>query len=382
MTQPKRLTLNGLNLPHFAFIILCLVMIGVSVYLTNHFYEAHFPKGLKAETGLCDINSFWGCDKASTSALGSLFHVPTAFFGIIVGLVGLFGAIFPSEESEKFSKFVFFANAIGCIILFIYSLVALKGLCPFCTIYYALSWLAAFLFIKYSNAQIFPEVKFVIIYAVLTILPSLYMYNYFVGANKGQQKLNTEYINLFKGLNDLGDPREESPYKIHMSTKNFNDAPIRISVFSDFECPFCQVVSNQMKPLIDAFDGKINIQYMFYPLDNACNVNVKSSFHKFACRAAYLAACDEEKFAKIHDVIFERQSELSYENLNRWEKEFNLKDCFSNKTVQDKVVATIRAAEQYNLQSTPTIIINGKKIEGTIPTVHIKAILNDIINSK
>jgi len=115
MQQAKRLTLNGLTTPHMLFILISVGMIGVSIYLTNHFYEAHFPKNLNADNSLCEINSFWGCAKASTSALGSILHIPTAFFGIIIGLIGFFGSIFSSEENEKFAKFVYFLNAAGCV---------------------------------------------------------------------------------------------------------------------------------------------------------------------------------------------------------------------------------------------------------------------------
>lgn len=379
MTNSKRLTLNGLTTPHLIFIFLSLAMVGVSVYLTSHFYEAHFPKGFNSDNSLCEISAFWGCAKASTSALGSLFYVPTSFFGVIVGLIGVMGAIFPSESSEKFTKFVFSLNAVGCFILLIYSLIALKGLCPFCTVYYALSFLAVFVFYKNSTTQPFPEAKHIIVYFIVTLIPSILMYNYYVNTMTTQSSLSGQYITQYDTLAAPGDPAVESPFKIHMSTEKFADAPLRITVFSDFECPFCKVVSNQMKPLIAEFDGKINIQYLFYPLDNACNPNIKSSFHKFACKAAYLAACDTKNFHKNHDIIFERQSELSFENLSQWEKEFGLSGCFDNKEIQDAVRQTISSGTQYDLKSTPTLIINGKKIEGTIPTVHIKAILRKIL---
>ncbi len=379
MQSSKRLTLNGLTVPHSIFLILSVAMVGVSAYLTNHFYEAHFPKGFGSDNSLCEISAFWGCAKASTSALGSLFHVPTSFFGVIVGLIGVMGAIFPSETSEKFSKFVYSLNAVGCLVLLVYSLIALKGLCPFCTVYYVLSFLAVFVFFKNSTVQPFPEAKPIIIYAIVTLIPSVMMYNYYVKTIADQSNLSGQYIAQYDSLANPGDPAVPSPYRIYSSTEKFSDAPLRVSVFSDFECPFCKVVSNQMAALIAEFKGKINIQYLFYPLDNACNPNIKSSFHKFACKAAYLSACDKNNFSKNHDLIFERQEELSFENLSKWEKELGLTGCFDNKSIQDDVRQTISAGTQYDLKSTPTIIINGRKIEGTIPTVHIKAILRKIL---
>lgn len=381
MQEPKRLTLNGLTTSHLIFILLSLVMIGVSIYLTDHFYQVHFPKSLGSENSLCEINSFWGCAKASTSILGSLWYVPTSLFGIIVGAIGVFNSIFPSEENERFTKLVYFLNAAACSVLLIFSLVVLKGLCPFCTVYYLLSYITAYMFYKYSDVRPFPEFKPLIIYFILTLIPSILMHNSYVDEMSRQESLTSQYVNQFNNLEILGDPVIESPYKIHMATENFKDAPLRLTVFSDFECPFCKAVSDQMKPLILAFEDEINIQYMFYPLDNNCNPNIKNVFHRFACKAAYLAACDIKNFHKNHDYIFERQKQLSFENISQWEKDLGLSGCFENKQIQDAIAQTINSAEQFALKSTPTLIINGRKIEGSIPTVHLKAILENILNN-
>jgi protein-disulfide isomerase/uncharacterized membrane protein len=382
MENNKTLTTNGLTLPHVAYIIISLAMIGVSAYLTNHFYESYFPKGFGSPDSLCDINSFWGCDKATKSIFGHIFYVPTSFFGIIIGLLGLIGAIFPSEQMEKTNKFFIFLNAIGCLVLFLFSLIALSGLCPFCTVYYLLSWVAAFLFYKYSELKCVPEVKITAFYGVLVIIPSIFMYNHFTTKEKQQQSLSTQYIEQYKNLASAGDPTIESPFKIHMSSDKFDNAPLRISIFSDFECPFCKVVSDQIHEIIEPFKDKINVQYFFYPLDNACNTKITRVFHRYACMAAELAACSGDKFPEVHDMIFARQKELSTDNLQKWEKELGLKDCFTTQTYKDQIQETLAAAEQFGLKSTPTMIINGKKIEGTIPTVHFKAILQSILDKK
>lgn len=376
--KSKRLTLNGLTTPNVIYILLSLGMIGVSIYLTKHFYTAHFPTGF-GQDSLCSINEFWGCDKATFSTLGSIFNIPTAFFGIVIGLLGIIGNIFPSEQMEKTTKFFIFLNFAGCIVLFLYSLIALGSLCPFCTLYYVLSAIAAYMFFKYSSASAIPEIKPAILIAVLIIIPSLFMSNYFIGRQKAQSTLSSKYIDQYFTLGTPGDPAKSSEYYVYKSSENFNDAPLRLTLFSDFQCPFCKVVSEQMTSIIAEFKGKINIQYMFYPLDNACNPNIKGAFHSFACKAAYLAACDASQFAKVHDFIFEHQEELSFENITKWEKDFGLNNCFENKEIHEKIIQTINAGDQYAIKSTPTMILNGRKIEGTIPTVHLKAIMQEIL---
>lgn len=375
----KRLTTNGLTVPHLIYLTLSLAMVAASIYMTVHFYEAYFPKGLAKTSGLCDISAFWNCDNATLSPLGHIFYVPTAFFGLLIGLMGLIGAVFSSEQMERTNKFFIYINTIGCCILFTYSLVVLGGLCPMCTTYYVLSLGCAYLFFKYSNAKAFPEIKITAVYGVLLLIPSAIMYNYFVKQLGQQQSLGKQYIEQFNKLADVGDPLVESKYKIHMSTDSFESAPIRISVFSDFQCPFCQMVSTQMHDLVKAFKGKINIQYFFYPLDNLCNKHIDRSFHEFACRAAYIAACDPKKFAVIHDEIFDNQKNLSDDYLNKLEKKHDLVGCMANDENRNTIVTYIDYADQYKLKSTPTIIINGKKIEGSISTPYLKEILKSLL---
>lgn len=382
MENKNRLTLNGLTTTNIIYILVSVGMIGVSLYLTKHFYNTHFPTPGMAGDSLCTAGGFWGCDKATLSVLGSFFNIPTSFFGIIIGLMGIFGNVFPSEESEKTAKFFTYVNFVGCIGLFLFSLIVLKGLCPFCTLYYVLSGIAAFLFFKYSNVNAFPEIKPTAIYAFITIIPVFFMYSYFADKMKAQSSLSSQYTAQYFTLNDMGDPANESPYKIHAATEKFEDAPIRLSVFSDFECPFCKSVSEQVHELANEFGQEINIQYMFYPLDSTCNPNIKGAFHRFACKAAYISACDKEKFAKIHDFIFENQDQLSFENISKWEKDFGLSGCAENKQVQEEIMKTINAGEQFALKSTPTLILNGRKIEGTIPTVHLKAIMKEILKKQ
>ena len=135
--ENKTLTNNGLTSQHVIYILLSLGMIAVSAYLTNHFYESYFPKGFGSADSLCDINSFWGCDKATKSVLGKVFNVPTSFFGIIIGLMGIIGAIFPSMNMEKTNKFFILLNAAGYSYFFsLYLLLKVYVLFVLSTIYY------------------------------------------------------------------------------------------------------------------------------------------------------------------------------------------------------------------------------------------------------
>jgi protein-disulfide isomerase/uncharacterized membrane protein len=381
--QPKKsLTLNGITGPNFLFIINAILMIGVSIYLTTHFYETLYPTKLGGAGSICDISRFLNCDAATYSKISNIAGVPISFFGIIVGLLFLFSSLMPSEALEKTSSAISKYNFIGCLVLFVYSLAVLGSLCPFCTLYYLLSLVACLLFWKYGINSWLAELKTTLFWGVILLIGSFLIYQTTVSKDDAKSKLNASIVEQYRKLPTIGEPDQESPYKIHVAVENFSESPIRLSVFSDFECPFCKVVADQMSEIVRRYPKIVSIQYFFFPLDSKCNSNVKSRFHANACDAAILAACDEGKFLEVHDEIFDNQGQLKGGLLSQLAKKHHLKDCLDNKEVLNKVISSINQGAKYNLKSTPTIILNGKKIEGSIPSTQFFAIFEDILSEK
>jgi protein-disulfide isomerase/uncharacterized membrane protein len=381
MEQKKSLTLNGMTGLNFLFILNAAAMIGVSIYLTTHYYDTLYPTQLGGAGSLCNLSNFFNCDAATYSKISNIAGVPIGFFGIIMGLLFIFSALMPSMAMEKTANALSKYNFIGCIILFIFSIAVLGSLCPFCTLYYVLSGVAFVLLQKGGLNSWLPDFKVAGLWAVVTIIGSFLLFQHTSGKEDKRSKLNDSIVKQFNTMVSVGDPTTESPFKNHMSTATFAEAPIRISIFSDFECPFCKVVAEQIPELIRHYPGKINVQYFFYPLDAKCNSNVKGRFHDNACDAAYLAACDEKKFAEVHDDIFANQAKLKEGVLSELAKKYG-ETCITNEENKKKVILAVNAATQFNIKSTPTIIVNGKKIEGTIPNAQFFAIFDDILSKK
>ncbi len=371
--------MNGITGKNFLFIINSLVMMGVSVYLTSHYYQTIYPTTLGGPKSLCDISNFFNCDTATFSSISNIAGIPISYFGIVVGLLFAIAALMPSLALEKTASAVSKINFIGCVALFLYSLIVLGSLCPFCTVYYVLSGIAAFLLWKHGVDSWTPEVKTTALWGVILLVGAGIFYSTSAKKKEDQTKLSAGIVGQYRALANLGEPDQESPYKIHMATEKWADAPLRLVVFSDFECPFCKVVSEQLPDFIRRYGDKINIQYMFYPLDNKCNANMERPMHRNACDAAAVAACDAKKFHEVHDEIFAAQSKLGSGALNDIMKKHNLTNCIDNPDLNTKIVVSINQGTKYNLKSTPTIILNGKKIEGSIPTPQFFAIMDDIL---
>lgn len=375
--EKRGLTLQGVSGLNFLYILTAFGMIAVSVYLTTHYYDTLYPTTIGGGKSLCDISNFFNCDTATYSPMAAFFKIPIAFLGALTGLFFLASSIFPSENYEKTASVVSKINFLGCLVLFVYSIIALGSLCPFCTLYYVLSGVISFLLWKYGINSWKPDIKIVSIWVVILLAGGVMMNRHTTGKELTLSQMNNSVVEQFKALANLGEA-DESPYKLHMSTTNFADAPIRISIFSDFECPFCKMVAEQMPELIRRYNGKINIQYFFYPLDNKCNPNMKNGMHRNACDAAMIAACDPSKFAEVHDEIFANQEKLA-DALPTISNKHGLKNCLENAELKNKVAVSINAASKYNLRSTPTIIVNGRKIEGSIPNAQFSAIFDALL---
>ncbi len=373
------LTLSGITLPHALLVLAAITMVGTSIYLTDHFYTTLYPTSLGEAKGLCDISSFWNCDVATTSKASNVAGVPISFFGVVVGLVLLAASIFKSPENDRTAAAVAKWNFLGCVALFVFSLVALGSLCPMCSLYYVVSTLAAFLFWRHGDRQWLPDPRRAAIWAVVVIVGGFFFHRHTSSKAQAQDSLSAQVVGQYRALAEYGDPDTESPFKIHAATPSFADAPIRVSVFSDFQCPFCQRVADQLHPLVRKYADKINVQYLFYPLDSACNPNVKSAMHEYACRAAMLAACDPAKFVAVHDDIFAAQEGLNLDVLKGIADKHGLSECFNTQATRDAVLTSINQATKYNLRSTPTLIINGRKIEGSVPNPQLEAIFQDLL---
>ncbi len=362
---------------HAALVVCAIAMIGVSLYLTKHYFNVIFPTGMEGASA-CNINSFFNCDTTTNSPASNLMGVPISLFGILAGCFLLLGYLFRNEETEGTNHFLAGVNFVGCIALFLYSLFVLRGLCPFCTVYYVLSGIVFFIFYKYSDIRR-PSFKWLAIYFVLTAIPAGAMYSSVQDKKKNVSILKDSLIQQYDALEKLGTPKQDSPYRIASSTPVFADAPIQISIFSDFQCPACKALSEYMAPLESRYHGKINIQYFFYPLDMACNPKMTHNLHEFACKEAYIAACTGDKFAEVHDKLFAMQDNLTIEALDKYAKELGVTECAASEETKAKVKALLEEGNNFGVSSTPTMLVNGVKIEGVLPLGQLTMILDELL---
>lgn len=164
-----------------------------------------------------------------------------------------------------------------------------------------------------------------------------------------------------------------------------NDAPIKIKVFSSLTCPHCasfhiNVIPEIKKKYVDS--GKVQLILIDFPLDQA------------AFNAAKLVNCNVHKNQiKFLDAIYENQSTWAaganiqdinnnlkkvVENLGINSEQF--KKCLNDEKISDMILnGRIDGHSKYKINSTPTIVINEKKLEGSANFENIKKKIEKII---
>ncbi len=133
------------------------------------------------------------------------------------------------------------------------------------------------------------------------------------------------------------------------------DAPIKVVVFSDFQCPFCR----RAAPLLVKLPKKhsdVAVYFKFFPLP----------FHPAARPAALaaVAAARQGKFWPMHDALFARQDHLDDDAIEEAAKAVGLDMARFHRDLKSPEVAKIVEADvaegdKARVPGTPSVYING-----------------------
>jgi len=154
-------------------------------------------------------------------------------------------------------------------------------------------------------------------------------------------------------------------------------APVVVEVFSDFQCPACARFAESVEPLIVnsyVADGRVRFIYRQYPfLDD--RVSRKESDQ---AANASMCAADQGRFWDYHDTLFanwsgENQGAYANKRLVAMAEALNLdmgafNSCFDDNRFEADINADLALGEQYGVNATPSIFVNGVRVESPDPT--------------
>jgi len=394
----RTLTLGGGRWPRITSFFSGIGMMVFSILTIRHFFLANYPESI-FEGSFCDISPFLNCDSSAFSVISQVIGIPLGYFGLIVGALVSFGALFPSESFERTNAFIAFLNGLGVIGLIVYAVFILHTLCLLCTGFYFFSIVSFLLFWRFGIGrgqegffrQYFrPSLKMLVTFAFITALGAYGLIQYHEVRKEAQSAVALRIVKQFRDLPLVGNPSFLSPYWTVRSTENFEDAPIQLIEYSDFLCSDCLFLTQQLNRLKEEFAGKINVVFQFFPLEGQCNTVVDKDIHPGACELAYLAAYDPAQFLPIHDEIF---ANFNAARSPEWRRElagrYGVEEALDDPATQSLVQTIINTGTEYDrtsdryahgIRSTPTVIINGRMIIGTLPYEQLRAIFQDLVD--
>lgn len=192
---------------------------------------------------------------------------------------------------------------------------------------------------------------------------------------KGQQDILAKLASLDSDVKELkarpaaapARPPAEDPNKVYnlpvgtSPLKGPKDAKVTIVEFSDYQCPFCSRADPLITQVLDAYPKDVNFVYKQFPL---------TSIHPHALPAAKaaVAAGMQGKYWEMHKILFENNRALSDDDIKKYAGEIGLDVAkwqadMNSKTVQDQINSDMQLARTAGVRGTPTIFVNGKKLQ-------------------
>ena len=161
------------------------------------------------------------------------------------------------------------------------------------------------------------------------------------------------------------------------------NAKITIIAYESLTCSHCATFHREIYPQLkkEYIDtGLAKIEFRHFPLDIV------------ALNASKIAQCNNSQGLKILEKLYANQQvwvkgntvAVINNNLKKFIEEENFKidfeKCINNKEIEDFVLNDrIEGAKNFNVNATPTIIINDKKFEKSLNYKNLKKILEKLI---
>jgi protein-disulfide isomerase len=160
-------------------------------------------------------------------------------------------------------------------------------------------------------------------------------------------------------------------------------APIEITEYADYQCPFCQTFATLQMPTIEERlikTGRLRWRYRDFPLQQ----------HPFARLAAHSAACADEqgKYWEQHDRIYQGQPEWAGARnaaplFRRYAQAAGLDlsrydACMESGKYAGRIQADLNSGVQLGVSSTPTLLVNGRLYRGRFDSDAITRLVDSL----
>jgi protein-disulfide isomerase len=196
--------------------------------------------------------------------------------------------------------------------------------------------------------------------------------------------------NLYENTRPVGEviditerqlPQKDGQPYVTMNGIGDPNAPVKIEVFEDFQCPACQsfsettesLILSEMRTLIE--EGKVYYTFRHYPFIDDRMASKESD------QSANAAMCAGEQgmFWEMHDIIFanwdgENEGAFADRRLAAFAEQIGLEmeswqECFDDKRYYDQIQDDFSEGARRGVSGTPTVFVNGSIVNpGFVPS--------------
>ena len=157
-------------------------------------------------------------------------------------------------------------------------------------------------------------------------------------------------------------------------------APVTIVEFSDFQCPYCRRAAPTLKEVREKYGDKVRVVWKDFPL---------TQIHPQAFKAAEAGRCAAEqgKFWEYHDQLFGNQENLQPDDLKKYAAATGMDatkfgECLDSSKYAERVRDGVAAGSRLGVNSTPTLYVNGRLVEGAQPYEVFAGIIDEELAKK
>lgn len=386
-------------------LFILLSSMGAHLYLSIRSYSIKSDQA--KQSPLCQISEKWNCDFALASDFSEIFNIPISHFGFAFNLTCLlilillkWGWLNPVRSwSNGLWKTALFL-ALGTIVMFFISFFELKKFCSFCVFIYILSFLVLW---PLKKGLPFCEIKipsfqkkdlqplFYILSSTGFIVFMLYVFSL---QSYPIQKMESTAQAHFR------DWKQADP--VHLPKSLLKSGPSK-SVFTvveviDFLCSYCKHADHILKNFQNIYSD-VRIEWIGYPLDSrgCSNQTVQASPNCYLVKSV-LCAKNQNLGLRLKDFIFDHQQEfilfsstlsekLSIKNMKAkiknqmllWGADFKVfENCINSHETINTISNHIHWGQEINIRGTPSLFVEGKKIEPSAIRLTLEKIYKDL----
>lgn len=404
-----------------AMIIIALCGLLTSYILAEEFFFKDIPSDESHRIGIftqvsshtCgSVESLWSCARVADSKWATFFEIPLAVYGVfyyaILLLLAFVFMFFPHDLRYDVLVFFFWTAVAGLaadMFLFYVSLFKIRAICPLCMVTYGTGFLcvciSGVVLLKkkmnplrlircIKNIYMRGNLKSIAGNVIATLLIAVIAFGAAYGTNRYLIKTKIGYYTekkqaVFEKVIIKFDEEKRQNLDIPetMVIGNF-EAPVTVTEFSDFLCPFCGKAAALMDEILRDNPSKVRLVFHNYPLDKTCNPYMKHEMHHGSCLLAKGAVCAARQgfFEDYQRIVFSahlREASANimeqialYSGLGVMEFQACLEDPETDAIIQNQ----IQDAKRFGINSTPSIYINGKRYHGKL----VKELLQVIID--